>query len=356
VKALRIVVKLLVSVVFFGVLLSFVKTNELMAVFARVNWLYLSVAILLSPCMVLASCAKWKLILDLKGEKVSFWQLLKIYLIGYFFSNILPSTVGGDVVRFYYAGRLIGNQPFAAVSVFFERFSGIVLLFFLVAVAPLFYPSLYRNPQIWLPASAGLIFGLVTIWIWLAKNPFSLPNRLSGWLFGAIKQAGQGRGRGIIVRSAALFEKFYEKVIARLKKLHEELQVAVAAVRHDSAFLRRLIGLTVLFYLLTWANVYFSFKAFNVEVSFLAVCAIVPAVMLVAHIPVTLLGNLGYFESVFVFYFLLVGVGGAESLAMGLLLRAKMLAMGALGFISYLAYRQEHRLDLPPVSADRKNF
>ena len=355
-KTLRIVVKLLVSVVFFGVLLSFVKTNELLAVFARINWLYFSLAILLTPCMMLASCAKWKLILDLKEKKIPFWQLLKIYLIGYFFSNILPSTVGGDVVRFYYAGRLIENQSFAAISVFVERFSGIVLLFFLVVAAPLLYPSLYRNPHIWMPAAAGLICGVITIWIWLVKNPFSLPNRLGARLFGAIKKAGQGRGGGIIVRSAALFEKFYEKIIARLKKLHGELQVAVAAIRHDSPFLRRLIGLTVLFYLLTWINVYFSFKAFNVEVSFLAVCAIVPAVMLVAHIPVTLLGNLGYFESVFVFYFLLVGVSGAESLAMGLLLRAKMLAMGALGFISYLAYRQEHRLDLPPVSADRKNF
>lgn len=44
------------------------------------------------------------------------------------------------------------------------------------------------------------------------------------------------------------------------------------------------------------------FKAFNVEVD--KICAIVPAFMLVVHIPVTLLGNLGYFESVFVFYFL----------------------------------------------------
>ena len=355
-KTARIVLKLLVSAVFFGVLFSFVKTNELLAVFAQINWFYLGVAILLTPCMTLASCAKWKLILDLKEKKIPFWQLLKIYLIGYFFSNILPSTVGGDVVRFYYAGRLLENQSFAAISVFVERFSGIVLLFFLVVAAPLLYPSLYRNPHIWLPAAAGLIFGIITIWIWLAKNPFGLPNRLGAWLFAAIRTAGEGSGRGIIVRCAALFANIYEKVIARLKKLHEELQVAVAAMRHDSTFLRRLIGLTVLFYLLTWLNVYFSFRAFNVEVSFLAVCAIVPAVMLVAHIPVTLLGNLGYFESVFVFYFLLVGVGGAESLAMGLLLRAKMLAMGALGFISYLAYRQQHRLDLPPVSADRENF
>ena len=80
--------------------------------------------------------------------------------------------------------------------------------------------------------------------------------------------------------------------------------------------------------------------------SFVSVCAIVPAVMLVAHVPVTLLGNLGYFESVFVFYFLLVGVDGAESLAMGLMLRLKMLTMGVVGYIAYLLYKQKHQLNI----------
>jgi hypothetical protein len=68
--------------------------------------------------------------------------------------------------------------------------------------------------------------------------------------------------------------------------------------------------------------------------------------MFVAHIPVTLLGNLGYFESVFVFYFLMVGVGGAESLAMSLLLRIKMLVMGVIGFFTYLVYKQKNKLEL----------
>jgi len=71
--------------------------------------------------------------------------------------------------------------------------------------------------------------------------------------------------------------------------------------------------------------------------------------MLVAHLPVTLLGNLGYFESVFVFYGLLIGVGGAESLAMGLLLRVKTLTMGVIGFGVYLLYKQRNVLDLEQV-------
>ena len=123
-------------------------------------------------------------------------------------------------------------------------------------------------------------------------------------------------------------------------------QVAKNAIKDDKQFLYRIIYLTVLFYVLTWVNVYTAYRAFGVEVDFIQICAIVPAIMLVAHVPVTLLGNLGYFESVFVFYFLLVGVGGAETLAMGLFLRLKTLTMGVVGFGVYLVYKQKNELDL----------
>jgi glycosyltransferase 2 family protein len=342
VKSLRLALKLLISAAFFAVLLSFVKTNELLTVFARVDWFYLGLTVLVTLVMVAASCAKWKLVLDLKGRPLPYWQLFKIYLIGYFFSNILPSTVGGDVVRFYYAGRLLENQSFAAISVFIERFSGIFLLFLLVALAPLLQPALYANPYVWVPALAGVGLAAITLWVWRANNPFAWPNRISARCFAALAR----RQSPLVSRFGRALERVYAALVVRLVRLKEELQHTVAAARQDRRFLARLVGWTVLFYLLTWVNVYTAFKAFGTEVSFVAVCALVPAIMLVAHVPVTLLGNLGYFESVFVFYFLLVGVGGAESLAMGLLLRLKMLGVGGLGFISYLAYRQRHQLDL----------
>lgn len=100
----------------------------------------------------------------------------------------------------------------------------------------------------------------------------------------------------------------------------------------------KLVGVTILFYLLTWVNVYIAFRAFGVMPDFLGVCALVPTVLFVAQIPVTLLGNLGFFESIFVVYFLFLGIPGAETLAMGLLLRLKMLTIGGIGYLVYLSY------------------
>lgn len=348
-KYLKIFLKIGFSIAFFSVLLSFVKGNELLEVIKQVDPFYMGVSFLVTFIMLLASCAKWKVVLDLKDRKVPFLELLKIYMVGYFFSNILPSTVGGDVVRSYYAGRIIENQAYSAVSVFVERFSGILLLFLLVIVAPLFQPQLYKSAYIFFPACAGMFFLFVVLWVFLAKNPFAIPNMVAGKIFYVLnKIAGKVEIRlfTVVIEKT---ETFYKKILEKLQKFRKELQVAVKAIKNDKQFLFRIVYLTVLFYVLTWVNVYTAYRAFGVEVNFIQICAIVPAIMLVAHVPVTLLGNLGYFESVFVFYFLLVGIGGAETLAMGLFLRLKTLTMGIVGFGVYLVYKQKNTLDLEQV-------
>lgn len=345
-KPIKLLVKIIMSCAFFSVLLTFVQGNELAEVLQQINWVYMIVTFVVTAVMVLASCAKWKLILNLKAQGLSFWELFKIYLVGYFFSNFLPSTVGGDVVRSYYAGNIIGNQSYAAVSVFVERFTGILFSFLLVTISPIFQPYLYKNPYVLVPSIGGLVFGLITLWICRAKNPFYLPNLIAEKFFSILYWTANKMGSGLLMRLGKRLEAFYGKIVGLMKKVREEMGIAVVAFKTDKSFLINLILLTVFFYALTWVNVYTSFLAFNVHVDFIKICAIVPAIMMVAYLPVTLLGNLGFVESVFVFYFLMVGVGGAETLAMGLLLRLKMLVMGLVGFATYLVYKQKNKLVL----------
>ena len=87
------------------------------------------------------------------------------------------TAVGGDVVRSYYSGRLLNNQALAAVSIFVERFTGILMLFFLVAFAPLLAPELYRSPYILVPAAAGLVLIAITWLLLRVRDPLALPTR-----------------------------------------------------------------------------------------------------------------------------------------------------------------------------------
>jgi len=330
-----LVIKALISGAFFWVLISFVQTNQLVQIISRIDWLYFILSFALSPVMLVVSCFKWKMILDLHERKIPFFRLIKIYLIGYFFSNLLPSTVGGDVARSYYSGKIINNQSFSAIAIFIERFSGVIFLFFLVILSPLIKMDLYQSPYIYIPGIGSFFLLLVILWVWRVQKPLELVNSLIQWTFSFLSKLAFFPGLTSVVR---ILEKKYQAVHLRLEKLHVELGTAVATIREDRSLFIKIICITVLFYLLTWLNVYLAFMAFGVKPDFLGICALVATVLFVAQIPVTLLGNLGFFESVFVFYFMLIGIPGAETLAMGLLLRLKMLTIGGVGYLVYLSY------------------
>ena len=331
-------IKGVISCAFFWILFSFVQTNQLAVTLSHINWFYLLFSLLLSPVMLLVSCLKWKMILDTGRFRVPFLQLIRIYLIGYFFSNLLPSTVGGDVIRSYYSGKIIESQSFAAISIFIERFSGVLLLLVLVLLAPLMQVGLYRSVYIYLPALGACCIFFAVLWVWRVRKPLEIPNRIARLTFTLLYRLFALPGLKKMSRLIPLLEKSYTTVSDRLEKLHIELGTAVSTIKNNTFLLVKIIAITVLFYVLTWLNVYAAFLAFDVRPDFAGICALVPTILFVAQIPVTVLGNLGFFESVFVVYFLLIGISGAETLAMGLLLRIKLLITGGAGYLVYLSY------------------
>lgn len=335
---LRLLTKGVISVAFFWVLFSFVQTDELFKIFQNIDYIYFFLSFALVPVMVIVSCLKWKIILNLHSRKVPFFRLIRIYLIGYLFSNLLPSTVGGDVVRSYYSGKLINNQSFAAIAIFIERFSGLFLLFFLVLFTPMLQNDLYARSYFFIPSVGAFFLIGVIIWIWRVQNPLDLPARIARMFFSLCYKISSFSRLSMLSLLIERAESFCCKIHARLEKLHFELRLAVTTIQKDRSLFWRIIFITILFYFLTLLNVYVSFMAFGVSVDFLKICAIVPTALFVAQIPVTLLGNLGFFESVFVGYFLFIGIPGAETLAMGLLLRLKMMSMGGAGYLSYISY------------------
>lgn len=332
-----LVIKAAVSAAFFFILLSFVRSNELVAVFGGVNWTYFALSLVLSIAMLCVSCLKWMVLLRAAGHGPGFMTLLRFYLVGYFFSNLLPSTIGGDVARSYYTGRLIRNQAASAAAIFMERFTGMLLLLLLVVAAPLAQPALYRKPMIYLPAAGAAAILLLLLWVWLAREPFAPGKRVAGRFLDTLQQLADASESGYFRAFAASFEKFIARTLGRLRRFREELRASLGQLRSDKRLFFFIVIITVLFYLLTWVNVYAAFLAFNVRPGFTSICALVPAIMFVGQIPLTLLGNLGFVESVFVVYFFLIDVPAAESLAMGLLLRLKILWLGGMGYLCYLS-------------------
>lgn len=325
-------IKAAVTAAFFYVLLRWMGRHDWGAVLRRADPIYFALSVLIVPAMLSASCAKWKVLLAAQGYDVPFRALIGYYLIGYYFSNLLPSMVGGDVVRLICAGRRIGSYSHAAAAVFLERFTGILLLLAMVVGAPALRPGLYRHPAIWVPAVGAAV--LLAIFL-AAMMSDRFVGRAARWMarrFESQRPSGEApaaegwreRARGWAKRLARKAARFFEK-----------LAIGAGVLRRDRRTLLRVIVLTVLFYALAAVNVWLAFRTFGASPRPEAILSVLPTALTVAMIPITL-GSLGITETSYVFYFGLLGVSPAHTAIMALFLRLKMILLGAVGWVVYL--------------------
>ena len=76
---------------------------------------------------------RWRVVLAGMGVDVPFSEVLRQYFIGIFFSNLMPTAVGGDASKVYYLGQRSGFVQVTA-SVILDRLLGFVWLALIGAV------------------------------------------------------------------------------------------------------------------------------------------------------------------------------------------------------------------------------
>lgn len=107
-----------------------VDKDQLISNFKLLDWRFIPLIILTIVIHYVISSFRWKaLLIHQDSHKVSRWYLFKLYFMGAFFNNFMPTSIGGDVYKVYRLGKKI-NDPFTGFSsVFTERFTGILMLF-----------------------------------------------------------------------------------------------------------------------------------------------------------------------------------------------------------------------------------
>lgn len=307
---LPFVFKIIISAVFLWVLAKVAGSDSFTAMVSQADPLYVAASFGLSFVMIALSCAKWRVLLGHQGRKVGFLRLYRIYFVGYFYTTLLPSAVGGDVARSYLVGREVGSQGDAAISVFMERFTGFIVLLLLMIVAPGFKPALYRESAVYVPALGSVLLLWVLWWVYRVEDPLG----------------------GIVDRLGERAPAFLQQARVKAMLIHGKLVDSIRRLGRNRNLLALVMVMTCMFYMLTWVNVWVSFKAFGVDVPILDVAAILPASMLLAMLPIVPLAGLGLAESVYVFYFGMLDVASPASLAMGSLLRLKLIFVGIIGW------------------------
>jgi uncharacterized membrane protein YbhN (UPF0104 family) len=113
----------------------------------------------------LVSSFRWQLLAQPLGFRQSLSRFAGFYFVGMFFNLLLPTSVGGDVVRAWYLDGRTGRRLDAFLSVLVDRASGLLLLLLLACAGVVCCP--FRVPA-WVVATvagaAGMaLAGLLTL-------------------------------------------------------------------------------------------------------------------------------------------------------------------------------------------------
>jgi uncharacterized membrane protein YbhN (UPF0104 family) len=126
-----------------------------------------------------ASARRWQRFAEELRFERTFQQYCSLYLVGTYFNLMLPTSVGGDVVRVLYLDGKSGRRWAALASVFLERLNGLLVLIAVACVGILLAPSDLNLPW-WIPASVWGIAACATLGmasIPLTRNMRILPDQ-----------------------------------------------------------------------------------------------------------------------------------------------------------------------------------
>jgi uncharacterized membrane protein YbhN (UPF0104 family) len=113
----------------------------------------------------LASAARWRLLAMPLGFRRGYSSMAGFYFIGMYFNLVLPTSVGGDVVRAWYLDGRSGRRLPAFLSVFLDRLSGLAVLLALAVLGVLLSPRplpAWVHLSVWGAAGAAVL-GLVLL-------------------------------------------------------------------------------------------------------------------------------------------------------------------------------------------------
>jgi len=311
-KVIRVLVTLLLLALVFYLagLFDSDKRQELWQTLKNPDWLWLIICVFVGFLVNLSSSIKWWMLANAGGLKVSLLRTWAYYMVGMFYNLIMPTSVGGDVVRAYEMGKYSRNQAMSLASVFVERYTGVVVLLLLSLVAVFINATQFNVPII---TYSLLAFSMALAGLgWLAFDGRSL--RFFKGVFGGLHS-------------------LVDKIFAKVEKLHS----AVSVYRKNKGALSWAFINSLIFYALAVLNVFTTAKVFNLEVDFQAIVLATPVIMLLMNIPLSI-GNHGIMEFSFTMTFELLGLGAILGLSTALLIRLKSFLDGGIGAVLHPLY------------------
>lgn len=296
--------KLLVSLVLLALIAQGIDLGGVGGMVLALTPAWAAAAVLSLAGIVLVSAFRWWLVIDAIGVRQPFRRILCLMFIGNFFTQVLPTSVGGDALRIWQLSRFGVAMNRAFIGVMLERISGLIALVFMVAggvfwLGDALTPSALR--YVLLAALPGLLLGLALLCC-LDSSPVSL-RRLP--------------------------------LLGRALSLLAEMAADARRVLLSPGRSLVLLVLSAVAQLLAILAFYFFALALGLDLGLVAAAAVVPGIILIAFLPVSFAGW-GVREGASVAMFAAVGLGADQAVALSVLFGLALILSGLPGLAFWL--------------------
>jgi uncharacterized membrane protein YbhN (UPF0104 family) len=279
----------------------------------RVDVGWLAAIVAAAHAQIFLGAARWRAIADHCAVRMSFIRALHYSYIAAFFSQTLPSTVGGDAARIWLAARDAGWTN-ATYSVLLDRIIGVMALALVVTASLPWTFALVQDPVgrvALLTVSMGCIGGfIVFLLLGLLRWPW-----LQGWW--------------------------------PVRHLISVSIIAVNLIRAKAAS-GAILAMSIAVHLLTVALGWGAAKSVGVPLDPIYALLLIPPVVIVATVPISIAGW-GVRESAMMTAFSYAGLPQTDGLIVSVLYGVVIFLNGAVGGVVWILSRnsRKHATDAP---------
>ena len=316
-RAVKLAIKFAVTGLLLWLAFRSVDVGAVSQLLGRLDPLFAAVALLLAALIVIADAILLSGVVRMFKRRMQFGTALLYSLVGWFFSNLAPSTVGGDVFRAVQFAR-VGVPAGAAVRL-------------IIAVRVLSFATLV------LVLFTGFPIALALVGSHHAADLLRLILMASGGALAAFCLVACFPGIAPALDRWALVRKCRTIATDFRMLTVSSRQVATAWLAALSQHLLRIAILAALA------------AGLGLNISAAALFAFTPAALLIAMLPVSF-GGWGARELSFVYLLGAAGVGAPSALSLSVAFGLLRILIGVIGGIAWVCINSDRfRVDLEPA-------
>lgn len=297
------------------------KWVELKGAFAELQLWTLIVGTLVYAVSQAFVALRWWLFLRAQRISVSLALAIKLNYLGLFFSNFLPSSVGGDLVRAWYVSRHSDRKLQAALGVLVDRVMGLI---------------------------STLILALTALFLFMRGTPILTIRRTAGLMrfFGEFSGPHLTLATIILLGVLLILRKPLSAIARRawrhiVKIVHQLREVVAVYYRHPFVLIWGL-GLTIVLQSMVITAYWLIGLDLNIDASLGYYFVFFPLVWVIGSIPVSIAG-IGILEGGLVFMFVrYTGASPEAAAALALCQRLTWLAASLPGLYVHLTGAHRH--------------